>query len=85
MSNFIFKRMLYAKFTQAHAAYGRGIRHLLWWLFLNVISAKELFKICLYFTAASVVPCGGRKKFPCTSSIVQIIFYFSPLRSEDIF
>ena len=28
-SNFIFKRMLFAKFTQAHAAFGRGICHLL--------------------------------------------------------
>ena len=45
----------------------------------------ELFKIYFYFTAACVVPCGSRKKPPCTSSIVQIIFYFSPLRSEDIF
>ena len=36
-----------------------------------------------YFTAAGVVPCGSRKKPPRTSSIVQIIFYFSSLRSED--
>ena len=35
--------------------------------------------------AAGVVPCGGRKKSPRTSSIVPIIFYFSPLRSEDIY
>ena len=28
-SIFIFKRMLFAKFTQAHAAVGRGICHLL--------------------------------------------------------
>ena len=28
---------------------------------------------------------GSRKKTPRTTSIVQIIFYFSPLRSEDIF
>ena len=27
-------------------------------------------------TAAGVVPCGGPKQFPCTSSIVQIIFSF---------
>ena len=26
--NFIFMRMLFAKFTQAHAAFGRGICHL---------------------------------------------------------
>ena len=45
---------------------------------------KEHFKIYFYFTAAGVVPGGGRKKSPRTPSIVQIIF-FSPLRSEDIF
>ena len=28
------------------------------------------------FTTAGVVPCGGPKKSPCTSFIVQIIFYF---------
>ena len=38
-------------------------------------------KIYSYFTAAGVVPCGGRKKSSGTSSR----FYFSPLRSEDIF
>ena len=27
-------------------------------------------------TAAGVVPCGGPKKSPRTSSIVQIIFFF---------
>ena len=27
-------------------------------------------------TAAGVVPCGGPKKYPRTSSIVQIIFSF---------
>ena len=28
-SNFVFKRILFAKFTQAHAAFGRGICDLL--------------------------------------------------------
>ena len=28
-SNFVFKSMLFAKFTQAHPAFGRGICHLL--------------------------------------------------------
>ena len=51
----------------------------------NLCYSKELFKILFYFTAAGVVPCGGRKTFPCISSIVQIIFYFGPLRSEDMF
>ena len=50
-----------------------------------LISSVVSFEIYLYFTAAGVVPCGSRKKPPRTSSIVQIIFYFSPLRSEDMF
>ena len=37
------------------------------------------------FTAAGVVPCGGLKTSPCTSTIVQFIFYFGPLRSAIIF
>ena len=36
-------------------------------------------------TAAGVVPRGGAKKYPRTSCIVQIIFYFGPLRSVGIF
>ena len=51
-------------------------------LFLNVILLLKKLKIYFYFTAAGVVPYGGRKKFPRTSSVVQILFYFSPLRSE---
>ena len=35
--------------------------------------------------AAGVVPCGGRKTSPRTSTIVQFIFYFGPLRSAIIF
>ena len=37
------------------------------------------------FTAAGVVPCGGRKTSPRTSTIVQFIFYFGPLRLAIIF
>ena len=37
------------------------------------------------FTAAGVVPCGSRKTSPRTSTIVQFIFYFGPLRSAIIF
>ena len=37
------------------------------------------------FTAAGVVPCGGGKTSPRTSTIVQVIFYFGPLRSAIIF
>ena len=32
--------------------------------------------ILFAITAAGVVPCGGRKKSPRTSSIVQILFLF---------
>ena len=34
---------------------------------------------------AGVVPCGGRKTSPRTSTIVQFIFYFGPLRSAIMF
>ena len=37
------------------------------------------------FTAAGVVPCGGRKTSPRTSTIVQFIFCFGPLRSAMVF
>ena len=36
-------------------------------------------------TAAGVVLCGSPKKQPRTSSIVQFIFSFGPLRSFEIF
>ena len=37
----------------------------------------NLFATCIrYFTAAAVVPCGGPKMPPRTSSIVQIIISF---------
>ena len=43
---------------------------------LNVFTASKGSNIYILFaiTAAGVVPCGGRKKSPRTSSIVQIIF-----------
>ena len=34
------------------------------------------FLFLFAFTAAGVVPCGGRKTSPRTSTIVQFIFYF---------
>ena len=37
------------------------------------------------FTVAGIVQCGGRKTSPRTSTIVQFIFYFGPLRSAWIF
>ena len=43
------------------------------------------FLFLFNFTAAGVVTCGGRKMSPRTSTIVQFIFYFGPLRSAIIF
>ena len=37
---------------------------------------QEMAYILFAITAAGVVPCGGPKKSPRTSSIVQIIFFF---------
>ena len=36
------------------------------------------------FTAAGVVPCGGRKTSPRTSTIVQFLFYFGFEISDNI-
>ena len=54
---------------------------------LNVFTASKGSNLYILFaiTAAGVVPCGGPKKSPRTSSIVQIIFYLGPLRSVKIF
>ena len=48
---------------------------------MNVFIAllKDLISDFIFdFTAAGVVPCGGRKTSPRTSTIVQFIFYFGP-------
>ena len=47
-------------------------------LSLNVFTASKGSNNYILFaiTAAGVVPCGGPKKYPRTSSIVQIIFFF---------
>ena len=38
---------------------------------------QRIYQFFLFaITAAGVVPCGGPKKSPRTSSIVQIIFFF---------
>ena len=38
---------------------------------------RHSFFTLFYSTVAGVVPCGGRKKSPCTDIIiVQVIFYF---------
>ena len=52
-------------------------------LLMNVFIALKgsHFWFLFDFTAAGVVPCGGRKTSPRTSTIVQFIFYFGPLRS----
>ena len=56
-------------------------------LLMNVFIALKgsHFWFLFDFTAAGVVPCGGRKTSPRTSTIVQFIFYFGPLRSAIIF
>ena len=53
----------------------------------NVLIASKGSNLYILFaiTAAGVVPCGGRKKSPRTSSIVQIIFLFRSFEiSKDI-
>ena len=47
-------------------------------LSLNVFTASKGSNNYISFaiTAAGVVPCGGHKKCPCTSSIKQILFFF---------
>ena len=47
-------------------------------LSLNVFTASKGSNNYILFaiTAAGVVPCGGPKKSPRTSSTVQIIFFF---------
>ena len=63
--------------------------YVVWPIFLlmNVfISLKgSHFWFLFDFTAAGVVPCGGLKTSPRTSTIVQFIFCFGPLRSAIIF
>ena len=43
-------------------------------MFTALKGSQFLFLFAI--TAAGVVPCGGRKKSPRTSSIVQVIFSF---------
>ena len=47
-------------------------------ILINMFAALKgsQFYFLFAFTAAGVVPCGGHKKSPRTSSIVQIIFSF---------
>ena len=64
----------------------RNIVHTIYFS-LNIFIASKGSNLYIFFavTAAGVVPCGGPKKSPRTSSIVQIIFYLGPLRSVNIF
>ena len=54
------------------------------WMFLLLLQ-DPISDFIFDFTAAGVVPCGGHKTSPRTSTIVQFIFYFGPLRSAIIF
>ena len=56
-------------------------------LLMNVFIALKGSHFWFLFdiTAAGVVPCGGRKTSPRTSTIVQFIFYFGPLRSAIVY
>ena len=53
-----------------------------YYILLNVFTVSKGPNLYILFaiTAAGVVPCGGPKRSPRTSYIVQIIF-FGPLRS----
>ena len=50
---------------------------------LNIITTLKgtHFQFLIDIIASGVVPCGGPKKSPRKSSIVQIVFTFGPLRS----
>ena len=52
---------------------------------INVFTALKgsQFEFLLAITAAGVVPCGGPKKSPRTSSIVQVIFSFWSFEISD--
>ena len=56
-------------------------------LLMNIFIALKGSHFWFLFdvTATGVVPCGGRKTSSRTSTIVQFIFYFGPLRSAIIF
>ena len=60
-----------------------NMAHLLALYFYCFQRISHLFLLAI--TAAGAVPCGGPKKSPRTSSIVQIIFSFDPLGSVNIY
>ena len=63
--------------------------YVVWPIFflMNVFIARKgsHFWFLFAFTAAGIVQCGGHKTSPRTSTIVQFICYFGPLRSARIF
>ena len=60
--------------TKVHYPKLYNMAHLL--AFNVLLLPKDLTIILFAITAAGVVPCGGPKKSPRTSTIVQIIFFF---------
>ena len=57
-------------------------------IFKHVYPGDQQSNLILFLfaiTAAGVVPCDGPKKYPRTSSIVQVIFRFGLLRPAMIF
>ena len=85
----IFPLAFVARWLQGHWWGFISRNYVVWptFLLMNVFTAlkKSHFWFLFDFTAAGVVPCGGRKTSPRTSTIVQFIFYFGPLRSAIIF
>ena len=53
---------------------------------LHIFTASKVssFYILFAITAAGVVPCGGPKKSPRTSSILRVIFFFRSFESKNI-
>ena len=58
-----------------------------YYTFVVIAHTNAIFVLVNSISVLQLVLCRVEavKKPPRTSSIVQIIFYFSPLRSEDIF
>ena len=73
-SNFVFKRMLFVKSTQAHAAFGWGICHLLQWLFFKlagdqdrrkILDEFEVWPYCTIHLRATCLDCWKAHTWPC--------------------
>ena len=85
----VFPLAFIAGYLQGHWWGFISRNYIVWptFLLMNVFIALKgsHFWFLFDFTAAGVVLCGGPKKSPRTSIIVQFIFYFGPLRSAIIF